>query len=249
MNFKKQVVLLLVLLTGCDLRELPKEKYFQFNMTETKSYYKNDSVYFFLENSLKCPLRYYVTSSDSAVDKRLRVYQPVTLQQATDTLVRIAGDSSELKNISIRNFLGDMNREVVLNKMTLPFSKGEQHKIVQGYNGSHSHYLDDYSRNSLDFDLKTNDTVCAADDGFVVGVIKDYKDGGSNIRWRDYGNFITIYHPRSGVFTQYFHLTHNGSFVAIGDSVASGEPIGLAGETGWTDVEHLHFQADRKSVV
>jgi len=122
----------------------------------------------------------------------------------------------------------------------LPFPKNRSYKIIQGYNGSHSHNTD-YSRYAIDFSLKIGDTVCSAADGYVVGVIKDYKLAGKTKEWVDYSNYITIYHPQRGVFTQYVHLIKNGSFVKVGDTVTKGQPIGLSGMTGYTTVPHLHF--------
>ncbi|WP_307781534.1 M23 family metallopeptidase [Chryseobacterium sp. NKUCC03_KSP] len=56
-----------------------------------------------------------------------------------------------------------------------------------------------------------------------------------------YSNFITIYHPKSGLFTQYVHLKKDGSFVKVGDAVKRDQPIGLSGATGFASGEHLHF--------
>ena len=99
--------------------------------------------------------------------------------------------------------------------------------------------------NALDISLKINDTVCSAADGYVVGVVKDYELGGRTEDWTDYSNYITIYHPKDGLFTQYVHLIKNGSFVKVGDTVLKGHPIGLSGMTGYTTVPHLHFNVLR----
>ena len=40
---------------------------------------------------------------------------------------------------------------------------------------------------------------------------------------------------------QYVHLEHEGSLVAVGDTVKRGQPIGMVGLTGFTSTEHLHF--------
>ena len=146
------------------------------------------------------------------------------------------------KEISIKfnSVLGDLNKEIIKEKFSLPFPKNRAYEIIQGYNGSHSHNTD-YSRYAIDFSLKINDTVCSAADGYVVGVIKDYELGGTSEDWLDYSNYITIYHPKSGLFTQYVHLIKNGSFVKVGDTVLKGQPIGLSGMTGYTTVPHLHF--------
>ena len=136
--------------------------------------------------------------------------------------------------------MGDLGRKIDYNKMSLPFFKGKSYKIVQGYNGKYSHKTD-YSRYAIDFGLQTNDTICAADDGFVVGVIKDYTVGGNDIRLEEFANYITLYHPLSGLYTQYVHLKYNGSLVKVGDTVKQGQAIGLAGMTGFTSIAHLHF--------
>jgi len=34
---------------------------------------------------------------------------------------------------------------------------------------------------------------------------------------------------------------HNGSLVEVGDFVREGQPIGLSGKTGYTDIAHLPF--------
>jgi murein DD-endopeptidase MepM/ murein hydrolase activator NlpD len=93
----------------------------------------------------------------------------------------------------------------------------------------------------LDFDLKTNDTICSATDGFVVGVVSKYKYGGKGEEWKPFANFSTIYEPSSGVFTQYNHLVENGSLVKVGDKIVRGQKIALSGNTGLSTEEHLHF--------
>ena len=50
----------------------------------------------------------------------------------------------------------------------------------------------------------------------MVGVIKDYELSGTTENWTDYANYITIYHPKNGVFTQYVHLTKMDHFVKLG---------------------------------
>lgn len=235
-------LIITAILGSCTNVETPPEQYYQF-YTSAKHYFKGDSIYIYLNNPVNCPLRYYVSSSDSALDKFLTSFKPIVLREKKDTVLKVAADSSALGTISHFNSLGDLNKKVTIDKISLPFPKGRKYKIIQGYNGSYSHNIDDYSRYSLDINLKTNDTICAADNGVVVGVIKDYKDGGDDERFRGHANFITLYHPHSGLFTQYVHLAYKGSFVVLDDSVIRGQPIGIAGETGFTDGEHLHFSA------
>jgi murein DD-endopeptidase MepM/ murein hydrolase activator NlpD len=104
--------------------------------------------------------------------------------------------------------VGNLNKGIIKEKFSLPFPKNRPYKIIQGYNGSHSHNTD-YSRYAIDLSLKIGDTVCSAADGYVVGVIKDYELAGRTEAWVDYSNYITIYHPQRGPFTQYVHLIKN----------------------------------------
>ena len=156
-------------------------------------------------------------------------------------MIRVSDNPSNNLQVFWVACMGDLDRKIGSNNMmSLPFLKGKSYKIVQGYNGVYSHNTD-YSRYAIDFGLKDNDTICAADDGYVVGVIKDYKIGGTDKRLEQFANYITLYHPQSGLYTQYVHLKYNGSLVKVGDIVLQGQAIGLAGMTGYTSIAHLHF--------
>lgn len=113
---------------------------------------------------------------------------------------------------------------------------------MQGYNGKFSHNTISSSY-VIDFDLQVGDTITSADKGYVVGVIEDYKEYGTSKAWRDNdkSNYITLYHPHSGLFTQYVHLNYKGALVKIGDFVEMGQPIGISKMTGFTTKPHLHF--------
>lgn len=141
---------------------------------------------------------------------------------------------------NINQAFGDVHKVIKQNNLALPFPKGKTYNIMQSNKGSFSHN-DDYNKYAVDFEMKTGDTITSADDGFVVGVIKDYKFGKDDKKWIPYSNYITIYHPKSGLFTQYVHLKKDGSFVKVGDAVKRNQPIGLSGATGFASGEHLHF--------
>jgi len=230
----------ILLYTSCQTVDIPKEKYYQF-YSNSKVIIKNDSMLCSLNNPLVCPLRFYISTSDNDLNKSLQALNPIVVSSKTDTFIKI---KIHIKSNTImpywKTMLGDPNNKIVFNKVSLPFCKGKSYKIIQGYNGWFFHNTD-YSRYAIDFGLKVNDTICAADDGFVVGVIKDYKVGGRDKRLEPYANFITIYHPHSGLITQYVHLKFNGSLVKVGDIVRQGQAIGLVGLTGRTTIEHLHF--------
>ena len=236
------IIIISVIFVGCQTIDLPKERYNQYDLTNIKVYIKNDTLFCSLKNSLDCPLRFYISTSDSSINKSLHSLYPITFRSKKDTLIMIQVHSNSHGKLetSWGACMGDLDRKIDYNKMDLPFCKGKSYKIVQGYNGKYSHHTD-YSRYAIDFGLQTNDTICAADDGFVVGVIKDYTIGGNDKRLEQFANYITLYHPHSGLYTQYAHLKHNGSFVKVGDIVKQGQAIGLAGMTGFTSVAHLHF--------
>jgi murein DD-endopeptidase MepM/ murein hydrolase activator NlpD len=124
-----------------------------------------------------------------------------------------------------------------------PFPRGKSYKIIQGYNGSFSHNKVD-SRYAVDFSLAVGDTVCAAQDGLVMSVLQENTIGGRTLKYRPYANYITLYHA-DGLITQYVHLAPNSALVEAGDEVKKGQPIGLSGETGFTDGPHLHFNVYR----
>ncbi|WP_296320612.1 M23 family metallopeptidase [Winogradskyella sp.] len=122
---------------------------------------------------------------------------------------------------------------------SLPFLKGYSSKIIQGYDGDFSHY-GAFSAKTIDFDMKVGDTITAARDGIVVRVTQKHNKQGTSEKFRDYGNYVILYHE-DNTFSQYVHLKQNGSLVKVGDSVKANQPIALSGFTGWTTVPHLHF--------
>jgi murein DD-endopeptidase MepM/ murein hydrolase activator NlpD len=226
--------------TGCSRTdELPKEKYYQFDYSANYTF-NNDTLKIEVKNPLSCPLRISISSPDRSLFDIVAKLGTLTLKEKGDTTVRYYLKSQDKVVVKFNSVFGDLNKEIKKQEFSLPFPKNRSYKIIQGHNGSHSHNTD-FSKNAIDFSLKISDTVCSAADGYVVGVIKDYKSGGGTKDWIDYSNYITIYHPESGLFTQYVHLIQNGSFVKVGDTVKKGQPIGLSGMTGYSTVSHLHF--------
>ncbi|UCM88429.1 M23 family metallopeptidase [Streptomyces marincola] len=81
----------------------------------------------------------------------------------------------------------------------------------------------------VDFAVSTGTPIKAVASGTVV----TSGSGGS------YGNEIVIRHD-DGHYSQYAHLSSLG--VSVGQTVAAGEQIGLAGSTGNSTGPHLHFE-------
>ncbi len=230
----------IVLATGCSRKnKLPRQKYYQFDYS-ANYYYKDDTLKLEVENPLNCPLRISISSPDKSLMDIVSSFGTLTLRERSDTIIRYYLKAQKGINIKFNSVIGDVNKEIKKDKFSLPFPRNKEYTIIQGYNDLHSHNTD-YSRYAIDFSLKINDTVSSAADGYVVGVIKDYELGGTTEDWIDYSNYITIYHPKSGLFTQYVHLVKSGSFVKVGDTVIKGQPIGLSGMTGYTTIPHLHF--------
>ena len=82
----------------------------------------------------------------------------------------------------------------------------------------------------VDFRGAVGDTVRAANRG-VVALVENFFLAG-NVVYIDHG---------AGLVTGYFHLSQ--PLVAVGDTVARGQAIGLVGQTGRVTGPHLHWAA------
>lgn len=235
------LVLMAGLMSTC--KKLPVASERQFTM-ETEITWNEDSLTITLVNPVKCPLRIRFYHADPEVDTLLDEVSSILLEDLEEKTM----------SVPVQNWSDELHEGLRLSaslgateffspdssiRYALPFPEGKTYEVVQGYNGSFSHN-GDFSRYAIDFDLQPGDTVCAARDGVVVGVIKGYDVGGNNRKYRPYANYLTIYHE-DGVLTQYVHLLKDGVFVQLGDSVRMGQPIGLSGLTGFTSSPHLHF--------
>ncbi len=118
----------------------------------------------------------------------------------------------------------------------LPFPEGKKYRVIQGYFSGFTHK----ERAALDFNMKRGDTITAARDGVVLRVKEDGTKGGLNKKYRPHGNNVVIQHS-DGSRAGYWHMLHNGVLVNVGDTVRTGQPIGLSGKTGLAFVPHLHF--------
>jgi hypothetical protein len=241
-KFSIYILTMISLLLGCkSVVVLPRVKYNQYEYGRSFSYNK-DTLKIKLDNPLHCPLRIWFFSSDEHSQKEFDKTSPITLNSMTDTVLTFVNIQKTVKQIRFSSKLGDISKRIDSIKLDLPFHKNEKITILQENNTNFTHNTE-WSKYALDFDLKTNDTICSATDGFVVGVIDKYKYSGKGAEWKPYGNFLTIYEPNAGVFIQYVHLVKNGSLVKIGDKVNRGQKIALSGNTGQSTEEHLHFSS------
>lgn len=240
-NYKISIILLtLTLLIGCKtVALLPSEKYNQYEYEKSLTY-ENETLNINLKNPLECPLRIWLSSSNDELQIKLNKISPITLESKSDTIISFDNIKKFNEEIKFSSRLGSMKKIIERIEVDLPFPKNKTYSILQPNETNFTHNTS-WSKYALDFDLKTNDTICSATDGFVVGIVDKYRFGGIGKEWKDYGNFLTIYDPISGIFSQYVHLVQNGVLVKMGDKIKRGQNIALAGNTGQSTGEHLHF--------
>ena len=119
----------------------------------------------------------------------------------------------------------------------LPFEDKKKVFLVQGYESLFSHH----GEKALDFKVKRGTKICAARNGVVTSMRKDSEKGGLKKENLADGNFVIIQHS-DGSAAWYWHLEKDGVLVNIGDTVRTGQPIGLSGNTGYSAFPHLHFE-------
>lgn len=231
--------LVILLMAGYSCKTLPKEKLPQYHLNNSYTFNGNELTVE-LVNTLRCPMRIWIQSDDDHIKTHFNQINPFTLGPLEDTLIKVNLKNVALKEVHFASRFGDTSETVTNQKVELPFQKGKSYSLIQGNTSTPTHNTD-WSRYAFDFGLAVGDTICAATNGFVVGVVEDYKYGGKQEKWRDFANLITVYEPETGLFTQYVHLDYKGSLVAVGDRVSLGQEIGIAGMTGFTNIEHLHF--------
>lgn len=230
-----------MILLNC--QRLPTERYSQFSLAIDVSH-EDDSLRVEVQNTIGCPIHFNLSHSETAIHDKVASGNPYLFEPfETRELIFFIPDWEESWESELRKSAGlGVSKYFQPDSLAiyqLPFPHDKSYKVIQGYEGSFSHNSD-FSRYALDFNLQVGDTVCAARDGIVVGMIEGYDVGGKRKKFRPFANFISLYHE-DGVITQYVHLVKDGSFVEVGDSVTAGMPIGISGETGFTSGAHLHF--------
>ena len=135
-------------------------------------------------------------------------------------------------------YFGDVNKLQIDDdfEYDLPYEKGLQFTISQGYNGIFSHK----NENALDFDMPVGTNVLAARDGIIVDVMDTNFGACLTENCKTKANYVLIYHA-DGSFANYAHIQYHGAKVAVGDTVTKGSVIAISGNTGYTQGPHLHF--------
>ena len=136
------------------------------------------------------------------------------------------------------NNYGDANLKLVTSNYNydLPFKKGEEFMICQGYNGSFSHT----NENSLDFNMPEGTEIYSVRDGIVISVQQENNKTCETKDCAKYNNYILVYHL-DGTFSEYSHLKKQGALVKVGDAIQKNQLIGYSGNVGWSTGAHLHL--------
>lgn len=232
-HFHRGVLMLLIsfLIFACStLPPRISQLYIPFNAA-----HEGDSVFIHVRNTSQSPIRVFITEKGKVFRQQ---HKFLLAADADASYGFLRADSIDYGSDWL---YGNPEMATEIPDLQLPFLKGKSYKVIQGFNGSFSHKASDFGRYAIDFDLQEGDTVTAAANGVVVGLVSGHTKGGKSKKWLDYANFITLYHSKGNYYTQYVHLQHYGQLVQLGDSVTAGQPIGLSGNTGFTSVPHLHF--------
>lgn len=96
--------------------------------------------------------------------------------------------------------------------------------------------------NAIDFFVPEGTEVLAASNGRVVGLRDSSNEHGITTNFWDKGNYLDIRHDQFNENSWYEHLMFQKIFVRIGQMVKEGEVIALSGNTGFSELPHLHFQ-------
>jgi hypothetical protein len=214
----------------------------QIKITITKEK-EGDKTVIYARNYEYCPvsvlmditLNNMLASED--INHKIFVIPQDTAKHKLFELVKIVPGKSSYA-YKYTSILGDANLKTFDRNYAydLPYKKGLEFKIGQGYFGTFSHQ----NERSLDFDMPYRTEILAAREGIIVSVIQNNTATCLSEACKKLANYIIIYHA-DGSFAEYAHLLFNGALVKVGDTVKKGQIIGLSGSTGYTKGPHLHF--------
>jgi murein DD-endopeptidase MepM/ murein hydrolase activator NlpD len=147
--------------------------------------------------------------------------------------------SGQANQISVSDLKNGRIKEDSSFVYALPYKKGSSFLLVQAYQSNMSHK----GEYALDFKMKTGTTICAARSGIVIAMRENSDKGGLKPEMLSEGNYIIISHD-DGSEAHYWHLQKDGVLVDVGDTIETGQAIGLSGNTGYSAFPHLHFEVN-----
>lgn len=136
------------------------------------------------------------------------------------------------------------------NVYRLPFPAGNMQYCSQGNNSNFSHKIATFGRYAFDFGRSYNSNgvvspigqVVAVREGKVVQIKTNGKVTGNVPGCGNHANYVVIKHA-DGRASLYLHL--KSVSVKVGDTIFTGQTIGVAGNTGCSTGTHLHFQLEQ----
>lgn len=216
-----------------------------------------DSLLIAIKNNLHAPITLRFTpkpSKQNLVRGAAIIIQPldtvVSAMSISLSAIQDTANVNPLEYFDFKGFLGDSIRTKHDDSYAyrFPFERKKRIKIIQSFGGSFTHNTP-RSYYAIDFGMQIGDTIYAARDGKVVKIEDEFNAHGGPAFFNK-ANLIVIMHP-DGTLANYIHLDYKGVFVQPGQDVERGEPIGISGMTGFTNIPHLHFMvsgANDKSV-
>lgn len=134
----------------------------------------------------------------------------------------------------------------------LPYADAVSYVVSQTWGSPLSHTGAEHY--TVDFAMPEGTAVHAAREGVVIAVADEHERGCWSTDCVRFANHVAIRHS-DGTIGEYFHLQKDGALVAVGESVERGQRIAFSGNTGYTNIPHLHFgvytttsNGDRRSI-
>lgn len=231
-----KVLLLISLLTLCSFGQTkPQVKLYVEQFEEGFNIYADNAEYCPMSIHMELDLK---NLSHEAGNKPVFLLQPSKQRQALATLYLIKSGKKTAYSYNYTTIYGDsqVKKPEQPPVLDLPFQKGEEFEIYQGYNGQISHQ----NENALDFEMPIGTPITAIQDGVVIKVVDQFNKTCFSPACMKYNNYIQIYHP-DGTFSEYAHIKQNGAEVEVGDQIKKGQLIAKSGNVGYSSGPHLHL--------
>lgn len=119
----------------------------------------------------------------------------------------------------------------------LPYAQSKSYIVDQSYNETPTH-MNQYA---LDFHMDEGTEITAIRAGVVFEVVDSNNKGCPREDCSKFNNYVLVMHD-DGSIADYSHLQKNGARVEVGDTITSGDLIGLSGSTGYASGPHLHLE-------
>jgi len=192
-----------------------------------------------VDNRLHGPVQIDLQAADGRRMAGLPL-RTVLAVQATVALNGLPAPTPQQRlDLQLRAVPGDPAARVQDVPYALPFTAAPV-RISQGPGGGSSHH-DAGNQHALDFALAEGTPVLAARPGVVMEV-RDGFGAGTDApgQDREQVNLVRVLHA-DGSMAVYAHLLAGAMAVHPGQQVATGQPLGRSGNSGFSSGPHLHF--------